>query len=311
MSCVSPIVVKTKTGVVNAPCGRCLSCCIAKQSSLSFLCQHELQRVYASGLGASFLTLTYNRNNVPYVSEKSCYQTLVKSDLQKYLKRLRRYIQRSNLPTIRFLACGEYGDNLGRPHYHLVLFGLSDYLAKKFTKSAWKLGLFQVGPLLPGGLRYVLKYMTKSRSDREIEQFYDSQGIQRPFIQHSQGLGRDWIFAHADEIAKNGYCFQSRGKSRLYPKYVRDLVYKITGVDPRPCVNAYFDKINTHGLSLSDYLIEQTYKQEMQAFSNMRYDNKAVALPSSLCRPVNYRNSNDTDYKALADIIAFGDEVPF
>lgn len=311
MSCVSPILVKTKTGVVNAPCGRCLSCCIAKQSALSFLCQKELQRVYSSGLGASFLTLTYNKNNVPYVSEKSCYQTLSKSDLQKYLKRLRRYIERSNLPTIRFLACGEYGDSLGRPHYHLVIFGLSDYLARKFTRSAWKLGLFQVGPLLPGGLRYVLKYMTKSRTDREIEQFYNSQGIQKPFIQHSQGLGRDWIFNHADEIAENGYTFVSRGKKRLYPKYVRDLVYKITGIEPGPCIASYFANINTRGLSLSDYLIEQTYKQEMQAFSNMRYDNQAVSLPSRLCRPVNLREKDNTDYKALAEIIAFGDSVPF
>lgn len=312
MSCVSPILVKTKTGVVNAPCGRCLSCCVAKQSALNFLCEKELQKVYSRGLGASFCTLTYNDNNVPYVQADKPYMTLQKGDLQKYLKRLRDYVHRQNLPEIKFLACGEYGDKFGRPHYHLVFFGLSDALANAFCRKAWKYGQFQCGALSSGGLRYVLKYMTKSRSDREIEQFYDSVGVQKPFIHHSQALGRDWIFSHADEIASSGYVFIKKGKKRLYPKYVRDLVSKITGVDPRPFIQCYFDNVNTKGLSLNDFLIENTYKQEMQIFSNMRYDNQAVSLPSSLCRPKNLRiSSSDTDYKALADIISFGDSVPF
>ena len=250
MSCVSPILVKTRTGFVNAPCGRCLSCCLAKQSSLNFLCQKELQKIYKQGLGASFVTLTYSDANVPYVSADKPYMTLQKTDLQKFLKRLRDYVHRSDLPNIKFLACGEYGDSFGRPHYHLVLFGLSDYLSNKFCKSAWKLGLFQVGSLSAGGLRYVLKYMTKSRADREIEQFYSSVGVQKPFIQHSQALGRDWIFTHAQEIADNGFVFVSRGNKRLYPKYVRDLVFRVTGVNPGPYIERFYNSINTHGLRL-------------------------------------------------------------
>ena len=72
MSCVSPILVKTKTGVVNASCGRCLSCCVAKQSALNFLCEKELQKVYSRGLGASFCTLTYNDDNA---GDQTCRHT--------------------------------------------------------------------------------------------------------------------------------------------------------------------------------------------------------------------------------------------
>lgn len=77
MSCVSPIVVKTKTGVVNAPCGRCLSCCIAKQSALTFLAQKELELNYKRGQGASFITLTYDDDSVNF-APGTPYMTLKK-----------------------------------------------------------------------------------------------------------------------------------------------------------------------------------------------------------------------------------------
>lgn len=311
MSCVSPILVKSRNGFVKASCGRCLSCCIARQSSLNFLCDKELQAVYSSGRGASFLTLTYDDNHVPYVPN-TLYMTLRKTDLQKYLKRLRDHVYRSGLPEIKFLACGEMGDQFGRPHYHLVIFGLTDYQMSVFNRKAWKFGLSQVGSLSAGGLRYVLKYITKSRPDIEIEKFYDSIGVEKPFIRHSNCLGRDWIFSHADEIARSGYVFVKNGKKRLYPKYVRELVSKITGVNPREFVQNYLNSIDTHGQSLDDYLAEATYTQEMQAFSNLRMENKAVSLPVSLRRPLGLRETgNPTDFKKLAEIISFGDTVPF
>lgn len=36
------------------------------------------------------------------------------------MKRLRKYLEPVK---VRFFACGEYGDNTYRPHYHLILFG--------------------------------------------------------------------------------------------------------------------------------------------------------------------------------------------
>lgn len=78
MSCVSPIPVMTRSGaVVNAACGRCLSCCIAKQSSLNFLASKELELNYKRGQGASFVTLTYDDNNVNFVSD-TAFMTLKK-----------------------------------------------------------------------------------------------------------------------------------------------------------------------------------------------------------------------------------------
>lgn len=301
MSCSSPILVNNNNGVVLAACGRCMSCCIAKQSSLQFLAQKELQKVYKSGLGASFVTLTYSDNYVPYVRAASPYQTLQKDDFQKFMKRLRKESDKLNIKC-KFVACGEYGDKLGRPHYHIALLGLSDYLADSIISKTWKYGLSDVGALGVGGLRYVIKYMTKSRSTREIEKFYKDNGIQRPFILHSQKLGFDWIKANANIIVSNKYTFLDKGKYRLYPKYVRDVVERLTGVDSRPYVADYIQHINTHGERIDDYFARMTYVKEIDLVKRTLQQHSAAMLPASFRRPVELRDNTNVDYRLLASL---------
>lgn len=45
---------------------------------------------------------------------------LVKSDVQKFMKRLRKRVNEK----IRFFCVGEYGPHTQRPHYHLIIFNL-------------------------------------------------------------------------------------------------------------------------------------------------------------------------------------------
>lgn len=51
--------------------------------------------------------------------------TLDRADLSNYLKRLRAHhaFNYPDEPGLRFAAAGEYGDLLGRPHFHLLLWG--------------------------------------------------------------------------------------------------------------------------------------------------------------------------------------------
>ena len=78
---------------------------------------------------AIFLTLTYDDAHLefaPYVDpetgEVSHRPVLVPEQLQKYLKRIRRAAERRGAPAhIRFFACGEYGEDTERPHYHVIL----------------------------------------------------------------------------------------------------------------------------------------------------------------------------------------------
>lgn len=100
---------------VLIPCGKCLSCRMASARDWSFRCECELQTY---GGQASFLTLTYNDQHLPYDSQgRPC---LCKDDYQRFLKRLRKSLDGTR---ISYFGCGEYGSKSLRPHYHFILFG--------------------------------------------------------------------------------------------------------------------------------------------------------------------------------------------
>lgn len=286
-----------------------MPCLIAKQSNLSFICRIEQQEAYKRGLGCSFLTLTYNDNAVPYTS--TGHRTLVKSDLQNFLKRFRKYRQVDNKPLVKFIACGEYGDKLSRPHYHLVVFGADSAECLYYARKAWdksSKGLIQCGPLKAGGITYILKYITKSNIMPEIRAFYEINGVQPPFIEHSKGFAKDWIARHAEKIACAGYMFITRGKLRLYPEYVRNRVERLTGVSAKPYIKEYMSKINTNGKTLDDYLAEITYRQEQSLIAKQRLQNKAVAPALSPRLPREMRDTTNTDYQSIINDI---DNIPF
>lgn len=89
------------------------------------------------------------------------------------MKRLRKYF--SNIQ-IRFLACGEYGGQTNRPHYHALLFGI-DFLDKTaFSRSRagyvnyvsatlaklWPFGHHTINGVSINSCGYVARYVTKN-----------------------------------------------------------------------------------------------------------------------------------------------------
>lgn len=71
-----------------------------------------------------FITLTYAEN--PYI--------IVRSDMQKFLKRLRIYFDRHEKGTkIRMFYCMEYGEMKHRPHGHVIIYGWEDKNAQYLT----------------------------------------------------------------------------------------------------------------------------------------------------------------------------------
>lgn len=93
-----------------------------------------------------FVTLTYLDD--PW--------SLVPRDLVLFLKRLRKAIGRP----IRYFACGEYGDKSGRPHFHVVLYGVSQ-LERETVYKSWGHGFVDVGELNPRSAAYVCGYLCK------------------------------------------------------------------------------------------------------------------------------------------------------
>lgn len=82
-------------------------------------CVHEMQMHNEN----CFITLTYNDENLPPWGD------LDKNAFPKFIKRLRKRLHNeakkngNAKKTLRYIHCGEYGGDFGRPHYHGILFG--------------------------------------------------------------------------------------------------------------------------------------------------------------------------------------------
>ena len=127
---------------LQLPCGGCLACRANRARDWAIRCQLELK----DHSTACWATLTYTDDALPL--------TLQKADLSAWLKRLRA---RTDLP-IRFFASGEYGERTHRPHYHCILFGLSD---RPEIQDTWPHGYVRVDPVTPASIAYVAGYTSK------------------------------------------------------------------------------------------------------------------------------------------------------
>lgn len=227
MKCASPLKLYPKTemfrydhklylekyplGYMEVPCGKCLSCRIARAREWALRLQHE--REYWES--ACFLTLTYSDENLPSNGSIS------KSVLQLFFKRLRKKIHPGR---IRYYACGEYGEKFGRPHYHAIIYGLPiDY---DFA-SVWPYGLTHSGFVSYDSCRYVAQYIDKKYYGEKAEEVYLSKGLEVPFQISSQGLGLRYALSDSDRIIKNLF-IPSRGKKVGIPRYYK----KKLNIDP-------------------------------------------------------------------------------
>lgn len=159
---------------IKVPCGKCYACKVRNARDWMTRCLFEAR--YWSEI--CFATLTYDNDHLP--AERS----LCKRDLQLFFKRLRKRLE--NKP-IAYLACGEYGSQRGRPHYHALIFGwcphdgilvetsthggYSQYVSPLLSQL-WPLGLsrFSICGSDSGQVAgYVARYAAKKRSSKPLE----------------------------------------------------------------------------------------------------------------------------------------------
>lgn len=182
---------------------------------------------------SSFITLTYRDENLMI---RHGVANLVKSDAQKYFKRLRiNELRLDRRPLIQYYLCGEYGDRTSRPHMHFILFGDIDVFSYPIEKrgrrifavagnpvfDAWELGEVNVGYAEADSIRYVAQYIDKKILGSAAP--YDHR--EAPFQLASQSLGRDWAESNVEKMLYDA-ALVFRGKKFPIPKYYRDIIYK-------------------------------------------------------------------------------------
>lgn len=171
-------------------------------------------------LDNSFVTLTYDDEHLPVNG------SLVKDAIAKFVRavRIRGY-------KCRYYGCGEYGDRTFRPHYHLILFGISPksdlwkeavYFPKKKGWSvkcdAWTKGKIFVANVSLATANYVAGYMLKKQKGKDT--IYVEKGIKEPFSRQSSrpGIAFSWLSRHLDDLRRNPF-LDYKGHRIPLPRY--------------------------------------------------------------------------------------------
>lgn len=158
---------------MEIPCGGCIGCRLDRAAEWQTRLLHESKEHRVN----CFLTCTYSNDNLPP------HNSLNKKDFQDFMKRLRKHVSPLK---IRFFACGEYGDQTERPHYHAIIFGYDFSDKKKHSKGSrgdqiyvsdtlgklWGLGHCWIGSVTPESCGYVARYIMKKVRGEQAELHY-------------------------------------------------------------------------------------------------------------------------------------------
>lgn len=216
---------------ITIPCGGCIGCRIDKSRMWALRCVHEAKQHKEN----CFLTLTYNDDHLPENG------VLVKSDLQKFFKRLRKAGY-----DIRYYACGEYGDINYRPHYHVLLFGTSFLPDRRrisgtkpehmlFTSETlskfWPYGNCTIGIFNYQTAAYVARYVMKKITGKLADDYYRMVNVstgeeyQLPpefaCMSLRPAIGLSWFDKHASDAFPSDFLIHD-GKKHSVPRYYTD-----------------------------------------------------------------------------------------
>jgi len=249
---------------LQLPCGQCIGCRLERSRQWALRCKYEAS-LYSDNC---FVTLTYSDDKLPVDGG------LRKEHLQLFIKRLRQRVARDlaaslgRKPTkeefeknrIRYFACGEYGDGLKRPHYHLVLFNYHFSDRKEETKNGngdkyyssallaqlWTFGFHVLADFSFETAAYVARYCTKKKSGAQAVSSDGAPGyysaidrdtgevvpINPEFMVCSlkPGIGEGWYRRFAGDVYPSGFVIHD-GMRMAPPKYFDTLLKRSGGLD--------------------------------------------------------------------------------
>ncbi len=216
------------------PCGRCSACRFNRMTFWGLRCMKECQS-HESNL---FVTLTYDDAHLP------ANRGLVAKEFPLFMRRLR-----SRFPGVRYFACGEYGSNFGRPHYHAILFGLSlpdlefisksprgdDLYSSNVLASIWGKGFVTVGAVTMQSARYVAGYVLDKKysspdDPARYERVIDGEVVQvlpeLVRISSKPAIGLQWFLDNYKSVVANR-CVYHDTQAYQVPKYYVDKLLDI------------------------------------------------------------------------------------
>ena len=241
---------------IEVPCGKCLECRVQRSRAWADRCVLEARNSPFN----YFITLTYD----PLFIGDNCLRI---EDVQLFMKRLRKRFPKVKM---KYLACGEYGSNDLRKHYHIAVFNLplfdlehnfykldsltvkikrgvpdwksgkevchypsniNDNLFSRTIFECWhKQGIITVSPFRYERAAYVAHYIV-DKLDGNFKNKWKEVGLTEPFMTMSQGIGKN---AYDDDLVMSDQILVERSGECLVshsPRYFDKLFQKKYGED--------------------------------------------------------------------------------
>lgn len=272
------------TKYIDIPCGQCIGCRLQRSREWANRLMMELE----SHDKAVFVTLTYDNDHLRFfegvnsvTGELVNTAGLVLEDLQKFIKDLRNKYRSDR---IRYFACGEYGDQSSRPHYHLIIFGYEPpdlnyykfsqgytYFTSNEIAQLWPYGFNVVAQVTWESCAYTARYVVK-KLNGDLGQVYEDLNIKPPFIIMSTrpGIGYEYYKKHKEmfrDDQKYYYLSTKNGSIQFSkPRYFKKLddIAGYIPLDAQTLINSF----NEHSEEFYDISSEQDNDRRVMALSS-------------------------------------------
>lgn len=159
------------------------------------------------------------------------------------MKRLRKACG----PEIRYYMCGEYGEKLGRPHYHYLLFGYQFQDRKYHKKSQsgetlytsealnklWPYGHAWIGDVTYESCAYVASYVMKKITGDKAEDHYRRYDIDGTefhlmpefnLMSRKPGIAKHWWDQFHQDVTTHDAIVHKGGSKAKPPRYYDKLL---------------------------------------------------------------------------------------
>lgn len=201
---------------LEIPCGHCIGCRLERSRQWALRCVHEAQ-LYDNNC---FATLTYDNDHLPQGG------SLQPEDFVLFMKRLRK----AKGPGIRFFQCGEYGEQLQRPHHHALLFnchfpdatrraGSNSLFTSLQLDNLWSHGLTTIGQITFESAAYVARYALKKITGPPAEAHYAGRHPEYATMSRRPGIGLFWLNKYSADVYNHDAITLKGGRKARPPKY--------------------------------------------------------------------------------------------
>lgn len=204
-------------GTLQVPCGTCIGCKLERARQWAMRCMHEAS-LWDDNV---FVTLTYDDEHLPPGG------SLVPEHYVLFMKKLRYYYGNG----IRFFHCGEYGEKLGRPHHHALLFnldfpdkvllpreGVNPLYRSPSLDSIWGHGFASIGAVSFESAGYIARYTLKKVVGPGASEHYANRVPEYLTMSRKPGIGRGWIDKFGAGVYRDDSCIVNGAECKP-PRY--------------------------------------------------------------------------------------------